>query len=190
MDGRLQRSDLSLETKHPMLLPKNHVISKLVIQHLHVKAEYGMGIEHTLAEIRMRFWISAAREMIKPCARKCVTCQKLRNKPAEQEMAPLTTSQVQPGGLRAFEVCAVDYAGPFRTKQGRGKVRHKRYLCLFLCLRTKAVHLEMTYSLLTGHHQRPARPDAIHVAPRLSSRDTITQWEKLCECRKRTEEGG
>ncbi|XP_043235722.1 uncharacterized protein LOC122388596 [Amphibalanus amphitrite] len=152
--GRLQRSDLSFETKHPMLLPKNHIISKLVIQHLHVKAEHGMGIEHTLADLRMRFWIPAAREMIKSCSRKCVTCQKLTNKPEEQEMAPLTTSQVQSGGLRAFEVCAVDYAGPFRTKQGRGKVRQKRYLCIFVCLRTKAVHLEMAYSLDTASFLR------------------------------------
>ena len=51
--------------------------------------------------------------------------------------------------LRAFDRIGIDYAGPFLTKQGRGKIRAKRYLCLFTCLATRAVHLEMSYSLDT-----------------------------------------
>ena len=33
------------------------------------------------------------------------------------------------------------------TKQGRGRTRAKQYLCLFTWLTTRAVHLEMSYSL-------------------------------------------
>ena len=51
--------------------------------------------------------------------------------------------------LRAFEKVGVDYGGPFLTKQGRGRTRAKRYPCLFTCLTTRAVHLEMAYSLDT-----------------------------------------
>ena len=151
--GRLQRSELSFERKHPMLLPKYHAVSRLVIQHVHAEADHGIGVEHTLSELRARFWIPAAREMIKSYVRKCVMCQKLMNKPEEQKMAPLVTAQVRPS-LRAFERCAVDYAGPFLTRQGRGKTRQKRYLCIFVCLQTRAAHLEMAYALDTASFLR------------------------------------
>lgn len=47
--------------------------------------------------------------------------------------------------LRAFARSAVDFAGPFVTVLGRGKRREKKYLCLFTCLATGAVHLEMAF---------------------------------------------
>ncbi|XP_064638330.1 uncharacterized protein LOC135494343 [Lineus longissimus] len=40
-------------------------------------------------------------------------------------------------------------AGPFLTKQGRGKIRNKRYLAVFTCLQTRAVHLEPVYQMDT-----------------------------------------
>ena len=55
----------------------------------------------------------------------------------------LTTS------LHAFTKTAVDFGGPFITVQGRGKCRLKRYLCLFTCLATRAVHLEVVFGLDT-----------------------------------------
>ena len=63
-------------------------------------------------------------------------------------MAPLPRPRLQ--SLRAFERVGVDYGRPFLTKQGRGKAKAKRYLCLFACLATRAVHLEMSYSLDTA----------------------------------------
>ena len=43
----------------------------------------------------------------------------------------------------------VDFGGPFITKQGRCKTRQKRYLCLFTCLVTQAIHLKASFSLDT-----------------------------------------
>ena len=56
-------------------------------------------------------------------------------------MAPLPQIQLALP-LQPFSRCAVDFGGPFLTKQGRGKKRAKQYLCLFTCLVSCAVHLE------------------------------------------------
>ena len=61
-------------------------------------------------------------------------------------MAPLPQIRLR-FSLRAFAQTAVDYGGPFITVQGRRTRRQKRYLCLFTCLATRAVHLEMAYAL-------------------------------------------
>ena len=68
-------------------------------------------------------------------------------------MAPLPLCRLQ-SSLRAFTRAAVDFAGPFMTIQGRGKQRCKRYLCLFTCLASRAIHLEMAYGLDTDSFMR------------------------------------
>ena len=50
---------------------------------------------------------------------------------------------------KPFANCATDFTGPFYTIQGRGRVRVKRYLCLFVCLQTHCCHLEKATSLET-----------------------------------------
>lgn len=64
-------------------------------------------------------------------------------------MAPLPVIKYDLGSLKAFEIVAIDFAVPFYTKQGRGKAQTKRYLCLCTCLVTRAVHLEIAFSLDT-----------------------------------------
>ena len=89
------------------------------------------------------------REQVKRVMRECFECaRRFRSKPAHQQMAPLPNIRLQQSS-RPFESCAVDFGGPFLTKQGRGRVRAKRYLCLFLCLNTHCCHLEMASSLDT-----------------------------------------
>ena len=63
-----------------------------------------------------------------------------------QMMAPLPKSRVTPG-MYAFESTGLDYFGPMYVKQGRSTV--KRYGCLFTCLKSRAVHLEVVHSMTT-----------------------------------------
>ena len=68
-------------------------------------------------------------------------------------MTPLPLNRLKLS-LRAFTRTAVDFGGPFVTIQGRGRQRQKRYLCLFTCLASRAVHLEMAFGLDTDSFLR------------------------------------
>ena len=68
--------------------------------------------------------------------------------PCQTSYGSLTRAS-NPDVFACFQSTSIDFAGPFYTKQGRGKTRHERYLCLFTCLDMRAVHLEVAYSLDT-----------------------------------------
>lgn len=150
MDRHLRFADeLPYDTRHPMLLPKDHPVTKLVIADAHERLGHGAGVEQVLTELRSRFWIGKGRRMVRNVTEACAECRRrFTMKIGHQMMAPLPKSRLQ-SSLRAFEKVGVDYGGPFLTKQGRGRTRAKRYLCLFTCLTTRAVHLEMCDSLDT-----------------------------------------
>jgi len=147
-NGRLCYADcLPWESRFPIILPKDHHITKLIIKECHEQTLHG-GTNKVLAELSTKYWIIAAREAIRSWERECMECRRRKTIPLKPLMAPLPTIRTRMS-LRAFSHASVDYAGPFITKQGRGKVRQKRYLCLFTCLGTRAVHLEVAYSLDT-----------------------------------------
>ncbi|XP_025194768.1 uncharacterized protein LOC112594280 [Melanaphis sacchari] len=59
------------------------------------------------------------------------------------------TTRVQQ--IKPFAITGVDYAGPIVIKQSRGRTSASRstYICLFVCLATKALHLELSSDLTT-----------------------------------------
>ena len=144
----INASILAFQTRCPIILPRRHKVTELIIKHHHEKMFHAGGTNHVLAKLSAEFWIVAAREQIRRWENKCAECKRRRGKQATQIMAPLPDVRLGVS-LQAFDKVGCDYAGPFLTKQGRGKVRTKRYLCLFTCLVTRAVHLEMAYSLDT-----------------------------------------
>jgi hypothetical protein len=114
----------------------------------HEKLGHGSGVEQVLTELRSRFWIVKGRRVVRNIIESCAQCRRRFSvRKAGQKMAPLPRPRVH--SLRAFERVSVDYGGSYLTKQDRAKARMNRYLCLFTCLATRAVHLEMSYSLET-----------------------------------------
>ena len=149
-DGRLRFArELPYDTRHPILLPKDHPVTKLIIVDAHKKRGHGTGVEHLLTELRSKYWVVKGRRAVRNVVETCPGCRRrFVTKQPGQMMAPLPGVRVKLP-LKAFDRIGVDYGRPFRTKQGRGKPRAKRYLCLFTCLATRAVHMEMSYSLDT-----------------------------------------
>ena len=146
--GRSTQSVLPYDVKHPALLPRRHHVTSLVIRHYHTRGFHVRGINGTLADVRQRFWIVHGREAIKEWEKQCQQCKRIRQRPASQLMAPLPSSRVG-STPRCFEAVGIDFAGPFTTKITR-RVSAKRYLCLFTCLKVRAVHRELVYSLDTA----------------------------------------
>ena len=134
--------------RYPVILPRKSWITKLIVKDFHEKGNHASGTNQTLAALSARYWVISGREVIRECEKECAECRRRKAKICQQVMAPLPLSRLKTS-LRAFTRTAVDYAGPFITIQGRGKRRQKRYLCLFTCLATRAVHLEIAYSLDT-----------------------------------------
>ncbi|XP_059219534.1 uncharacterized protein LOC131995236 [Stomoxys calcitrans] len=146
--GRLQKAKFNYEYKHPILLSKHNPLSRLILSDAHVKTLHG-GLTQMQAYATRKFWIISARNIAKQVQRKCVTCFRYKAKTAEQIMGDLPTVRLQP--TRPFKHSGVDYAGPITIKQStaRNSVTTKGYICLFICMVTKALHLEAVTSLST-----------------------------------------
>ena len=146
--GRLsQAKDLSYDAKHPILLPKGHVLSRLVVEYLH-KVNLHAGPQLLVATLRQKYWIVGARDFVRQVIFKCVVCRRYKAKCLEQVMGSLPLDRISVT-LRAFYKVGVDFAGPFLIKflSGRRINTTKGYVSLFVCMNTKAVHLEAVTDL-------------------------------------------
>ena len=109
--GRLDKSNLNNECKHPIVLPKGSPISKLIIVWCHKKTDH-TGRGTTLNENRTSgFWIVCADSVTHKFIHYCVVCRSLRGKLGEQKMAELPFDRLQEE--LPFTYCGVDLFGPF-----------------------------------------------------------------------------
>jgi hypothetical protein len=146
--GRLARSGLEFEHKHPALLPRNSVLTTAVIESIH-RNNLHPGLNTTHYLVLQQFWILAAKRAIRHQLSKCIRCYRLHPQPLQPFMSDLPAFRVNQA--KPFSEVGVDFGGPFRIKLGhhRGAKVDKAYLCLFVCLSTKAVHLEVVSTLST-----------------------------------------
>ena len=128
-DGRLKFADfLPYDARFPIILPRGHWVTKLIVKYYHERGNHAAGINFTLCQLSERFWIIAAREEIREWDHECnQECRRRRSKPACQIMAPLPKTRLR-FTFRPFAQTAVNFAGPFYTVQGRRKPRQTRWL--------------------------------------------------------------
>ena len=105
------------------------------------------GLTLTRGYLLQRYWIPRGRLLIKETIRNCLRCLRIRGATGSQQMGDLPASRLQPS--RPFLKSGIDYAGPLmlRTTKGRGHKAYKGYIAVFVCLCTKAVHLEVVSDL-------------------------------------------
>lgn len=145
--GRLENSGLSFNRKHPILLGKGCLVDR-IIDGIHTETLHG-GAKLMENELRSRYWVIGAKNAIKRAVRSCVKCLRYRRETAAQLMGNLPESRVCVS--HPFDHTGIDYAGPIQMKvsKGRGQRAYKGYIAVFVCMATKALHLEAVSDLTT-----------------------------------------
>ena len=140
--GRLKFASLPSDSKHQAILPRESVLTKLIIRQFHLRTLHG-GTQLTLGMIRQNYWIVGGRAPVRSYILKCVVCARHRGIRAQQLIGQLPTARLTPA--RAFLNSGVDSAGPISLKswKGRGHKSYKGWLVIFVCIATSAVHMEI-----------------------------------------------
>ncbi|XP_017468483.1 PREDICTED: uncharacterized protein LOC108360631 [Rhagoletis zephyria] len=140
--GRITNADVNYDQKHPIILNKDHQLTKLIINDYHVRNLHA-GNRQLLYLLGIRYWIPRGTIAIKRCIYKCTVCMRQRGIPHQQQMGTIPRPRLNPGS--AFLNTGVDFAGPIqiRSLKGRGSRLYKCWIALFVCLATKAVHIEL-----------------------------------------------
>ncbi|XP_058448790.1 uncharacterized protein LOC131428764 [Malaya genurostris] len=154
LGGRLKYAHGSEDTKHPIVLPARHQFTYLILLQYHERLLHA-GPQLLLAAVRLHFWPLGGRNVARHIVRKCLKCYRLKPTPIQQFMGDLPPSRVT--ASRPFTRSGVDYFGPVYVRTAPRRVAVKAYVSIFICLCTKAVHLELVTDLSTDRFLQALR---------------------------------
>ena len=139
--GRIGGAPIPYDVKHPVVIPQDHQLSRLILD-CNKKLNYE-GTEHVWNELRLMYWIPHSRSTVRRVLHDCSLCKRRQVKPQPPLMASLPKHRLQVAP--PFTKVGVDYFGPIMVKHSHKQ--EKRYGCLFTCMVTRVVHLEVAKSL-------------------------------------------
>ena len=139
--GRLENSCLTESAKYPILLPSDDRFTELLIEKIHKEILHS-GVSQTLNALRFRYWVIRGRSTVKKVLRKCLVCRIMKGGPYKMPpMAPIPATRVNESC--PFTKTGIDYLGPILVKDIVDVEPRKVWICLFTCMVTRAVHLEI-----------------------------------------------
>ena len=144
--GRLSAAPIKYDAKHQIIVPRESQIVPLLIRWFHAQTGHS-GREYVLAKIREKYWIIRPQYKIRQILKACVVCKKNFGVASVQQMSELPENRLKPD-KPPFSYVGVDCFGNFLVRVGRSKV--KRYGVIFCCLVTRAIHIEIVYSMDTN----------------------------------------
>lgn len=147
--GRLTNLKTEFDKKHQIILPKNNTLTDLIIINEHVRLLH-CGVQQMICSLREKFWPLSARNACKKIAKNCIICFRAKPTNTTYLMGDLPDARISMSP--AFTNVGIDYGGPFMLKDRstRGAKIIKAYICLIVCMCTKAVHLELVTDLTTS----------------------------------------
>ncbi|XP_055585340.1 uncharacterized protein LOC129738173 [Uranotaenia lowii] len=145
--GRLRHAPISKNRKHPMILPSRHPLTESIMTYYHLKNLHA-GAQLLVACVREKFWPLRIRNLARKVVHSCIRCFRCKPTNLDQIMGDLPTERVTP--TFAFTNSGVDLCGPFQYRASRRTTPVTCYVALFVCLVTKACHLELVHDLSTS----------------------------------------
>ncbi|XP_039950005.1 uncharacterized protein LOC120767802 [Bactrocera tryoni] len=146
VSGRIDAASwLPYDTTRPIILAPNHDLTRLILLDCHNRMKH-QNVEATICEVRQRYWVPNIRRTMKKIISTCLICKISRCTPSQPMMGQLPKDRLTPF-VRPFSYTGIDYFGPLNVTVGRRK--EKRWVALFTCLTTRAIHLEVAADLST-----------------------------------------
>lgn len=144
--GRLAKASIPYDQMHPIIHPSTGNCIAAIIRDAHLKTLHG-GKQAILAYLRRTYWIINASRVVKSIIHTCMRCHRHSSHLQQQMMGQLPEPRVNI--TKPFLHTGVNFAGPIqiKSKEGRGVRSFKAYIAVFICLATKAIHLELVNSL-------------------------------------------
>ena len=135
--GRTKHSNLDHNAKHPILLTAKHPAVQLLLERAH-RDNLHEGTEYVKNRLQQEYWFIGHRNALRKIRSRCIKCRHRKANPIHPPMADLPRERLDEH-VFPFTHTGVDY---FRRTL-------KRWCCLFTCLTTRAVHIEVAQSLDT-----------------------------------------
>ncbi|XP_073963061.1 uncharacterized protein [Choristoneura fumiferana] len=145
--GRLANSKVGFDVKYPLLLPRSHRLTYLLISEYHTRFMHP-GAQTLKNLLSRHFWILSCKRAIHSVISTCLKCFRVRPHlapvPLMGNLPSYRVNQIKP-----FSSSVVDYGGPYHIALGRGRgaKSFKGYICVFVCTSTKAIHIELASEL-------------------------------------------
>jgi transposase InsO family protein len=140
VSGRLANATIPDEAIRPILLPRYSPFTRLIIRHTHELLRHA-GTSHTLAQLRLRYWIPKGRTEVHQTIRRCSVCLRFDGGPYKLPNSP-DLPETRVGQSTPFSNVGIDYFGPVFTKEKRSLAK-KRWVVIYACMVTRAIHLDV-----------------------------------------------
>ena len=195
LKGRLSKAIISDDLKRPILLSAKHPAVVLMLIQMH-EDNHHEGTEYVRSLVQQRFWVIGLRNALRSIKSKCIKCRKQAVQPIHPHMADLPKERVE-GSVYPFKNTGVDYFGPLEVTVLRRPVKH--WCCLFTCLVTRAVHIEVVNGLdtdacmmaITRFMARRGKPHIIisdngtnFVGAAREFRECFNEWDRDAVCER------
>ena len=131
--------------RFPILLPKNSLLTKLIILDFHERLMHA-GCYRLLTELRKHFWVTHYFSVVKKTIKDCVTCKKLKQRSIKLNQSPYREFRLKPPNI-PFRSIFIDNFGPYYISYGGKKV--KIWILCITCLWSRGINLKICWDMST-----------------------------------------